>query len=244
MKSIFKEFAGGRLVSTEKFLKQRVDGHYTLPNWYNPEGKLRTFACRTNRVSPYRMIVDVPVVGKVGDYLTSYFRDFGKLDGHISDARPGSFLLELDVTYATRQRIANKLVWLEEKQKDPDGVIELRKASRIIPAKAHTMLTLADGAIHECFVIDMSVVGVSVSAEVELPVGTPLAIGACVGRVVRIFKSGFAVKFVEKQREYELERLVIRPLRSQNRGLKASDWGDLEQELDESSLQQSSCNVA
>ena len=71
-------------MSTDKFLKQRavniaVDGHYTLPNWYDPEGRLRTFACRTNRISPYRMIVDVPVVGKVGDYLTSYFRDFGKL---------------------------------------------------------------------------------------------------------------------------------------------------------------------
>jgi hypothetical protein len=95
----------GLVVSTEKFLKQRgvdvvLDGHYTLPNWYDPEGKLRTFACRTNRVSPYRMIVDVPVVGKVGDYLTSYFRDFGKLDGRISDTKPGCFLFELDVTYA------------------------------------------------------------------------------------------------------------------------------------------------
>jgi hypothetical protein len=63
-------------VSTEKFLKQRavniaVNGHYTLPNWYDPQGKLRTFACRTTRVSPYRMMVDVPVVGKVGDCLTS-----------------------------------------------------------------------------------------------------------------------------------------------------------------------------
>lgn len=91
-------------MSTEKFLRQRgvcvaVDGHYTLPNWYDPEGRLRTFACRTNRVSPYRMIVDVPVVGKVGDYLTSYFREFGKLDGTISDTKPGRFLLELDVTY-------------------------------------------------------------------------------------------------------------------------------------------------
>jgi hypothetical protein len=65
-------------VSTERFLKQRavilsVNGHYTLPNWYDPQGKLRTFACRTTRVSPYRMMVDVPVVGKVGDSLTSYF---------------------------------------------------------------------------------------------------------------------------------------------------------------------------
>jgi hypothetical protein len=220
-------------VSTERFLKQRgvnvaLDGHYTLPNWYDPEGKLRTFACRTNRVSPYRMIVDVPVVGKVGDYLTSYFRDFGKLDGRISDTKPGCFLLELDVTYATRQRIANKLTWLEEKRKDPE-IIDLRKNPRVIPAKSHTTLTLADGGVHECFVIDMSVTGAAVSAQVELEVGTPLAIGACVGRVVRASASGVAVRFVEKQNQYELERLVIRPLRLLNRGLRA-DWEDVEDE--------------
>jgi hypothetical protein len=221
-------------VSTERFLKQRavslaVDGHYTLPNWYDPEGKLRTFACRTNRISPYRMIVDVPVVGKVGDYLTSYFRDFGKLDGRISDTKPGSFLLELDVTHVTRQKIANKLTWLEEKQKDPE-VIDLRKSARIIPARSHTTLTLADGAVHECFVIDMSITGAAVSSEVELAVGTPLAIGACVGRVVRIFHSGIAVKFVERQNQHELERLVIRPLRSVNRGSDLSEWEDAEAE--------------
>jgi hypothetical protein len=220
-------------VSTERFLKQRgvnvaLDGHYTLPNWYDPEGKLRTFSCRTNRVSPYRMIVDVPVVGKVGDYLTSYFRDFGKLDGRISDTKPGCFLLELDVTHATRERIANKLTWLEEKQKDPE-IIDLRKNPRVIPAKSHTTLTLADGGVHECFVIDMSVTGAAVSAQVELEVGTPLAIGACVGRVVRASASGVAVRFVEKQNQYELERLVIRPLRLLNRGLRA-DWEDVEDE--------------
>jgi hypothetical protein len=220
-------------VSTERFLKQRgvnvaLDGHYTLPNWYDPEGKLRTFSCRTNRVSPYRMIVDVPMVGKVGDYLTSYFRDFGKLDGRISDTKPGCFLLELDVTYATRERIANKLTWLEEKQKDPE-IIDLRKNPRVIPAKSHTTLTLADGGVHECFVIDMSVTGAAVSAQVELEVGTPLAIGACVGRVVRASASGVAVRFVEKQNQYELERLVIRPLRLLNRGLRA-DWEDVEDE--------------
>ncbi len=222
-------------MSTEKFLKQRgvevvVDGHYTLPNWYDPEGRLRTFACRTNRVSPYRMIVDVPVVGKVGDYLSSYFKDFGKLDGRISDTKRGSFLLELDVNTATRQKIADKLVWLEQKQKDPDKVVELRRTPRIIPAKPHTTLTLADGAVHECFIIDMSVAGAAVSSAVQLEVGTPLAIGACVGRVIRPFPSGFAVQFIEKQHYHDLERLVVRPLGTVNRGLKASDWDNIADE--------------
>ena len=89
----------------QDFLNQRavsvvVAGSYVLPNWYDPQGKLRTFACRTTRVSPLRMIVEVPVVGKVGDRLTSYFRDFGKFEGCISDTMERSFLLELEMTRA------------------------------------------------------------------------------------------------------------------------------------------------
>src|SRR5580693_10357635 len=99
-------------VSVERFLKQRavtiaVDGNYTLHRRYDPQGKLRTFACRTTRVSPFRMIVEVPVVGKVGDRLTSYFRDFGKFEGSISDISAGSFLLELEMPRAMRVRLAD-----------------------------------------------------------------------------------------------------------------------------------------
>ena len=203
-------------MSVERFLKQRavsvaVDGTYTLPNWYDCEGRLRTFACRTTRVSPFRMIVDVPVVGKVGDRLTSYFRDFGSFQGRISDTMDGSFLFELEMTREMRERMADKLTWLERKQGDP-AVIENRQHPRFIPPAVHTTLTLADGAIHRCFIIDLSQSGVAVSAEIQPSVGTPLAIGGCIGRVVRIFHNGFAVKFVETQRISELTRLISRDL--------------------------------
>ena len=140
-------------VSVDHFLKQRavniiVGGNYTLPNWYDPQGKPRTFACRTTRVSPFRMMVEVPVVGKVGDRLTSYFRDFGTFDGLISDTKTGSFLLELEMTRCMRENLASKLTWLEKKQKEPT-IPDLRKDARIIPASPHATLTLADGTTNE-----------------------------------------------------------------------------------------------
>jgi PilZ domain len=201
-------------VSVEKFLKQRavkiaVGGSYTLPNWYDRQGKLRTFACRTTRVSPFRMIVDVPVVGKVGDRLTTYFRDFGKFDGLISDTMIGGFLLELEMTRAMRESFASKLIWLESKLKEP-AIIDLRKAARIIPENPHSLLTLADGTTHRCFVVDMSISGAAVSSELQPQIGTPLAVGACIGRVVRRLPNGFAVKFVEPQDRLDLARLIAR----------------------------------
>jgi hypothetical protein len=202
-------------VSVEQFLNQRavnvaVDGRYTLPNWYDPQGKPRSFACRTSRVSPFRMMVAVPVVGKIGDRLSTYFGDFGRLDGHISDTVSGGFLLDLAISYAEREKLAGKLTWLEKKQQDPQ-VRDLREQARIIPAAPHSILTFADGTVNNCFVIDMSVSGVAVSADVQPEIGMPLAVGACVGRVVRRLDLGFAVKFVEQQKPEYLERLVVRP---------------------------------
>lgn len=186
-----------------------VGGSYTLPNWYDPQGKLRTFACRTTRVSPYRMIVEVPVVGKIGDSLTSYFREFGKFEGRISETMKRSFMLELEMTRARREKLADMLTWLENKQKNP-ALKELRKNARFVPPNPHSTLTLADSSVHPCFIIDCSVTGVAVSTAVQPPVGMPLAVGSCVGRVVRLLPNGIAVKFVEQQTVRDLERLVVR----------------------------------
>jgi hypothetical protein len=157
------------------------------------------------------MMVEVPVVGKVGDRLTSYFPDFGRLDGSISDALDGSFLMELEMTQAMRRRLAGRLTWLEMKQGD-SSISELRKHPRVIPPSPLSTLTLADGTIYECSVIDMSASGAAISADVQPAVGLPLALGTCVGRVVRHLPDGFAIQFVETQRSQDLERLLIRPL--------------------------------
>jgi hypothetical protein len=201
-------------VPVQDFLNQRsvnvvVGGSYVLPNWYDPKGKLRTFACRTTRVSPFRMIVEVPVVGKVGDRLTTYFRDFGKIDAAISETMARSFLIELEMTQERREKMSDMLAWIAKKQQNP-AVLELRKDSRFVPPVPHSTLTLADGAIHPCSIVDYSVSGVAVSAAVQPPVGMPLAVGACVGRVVRQLPNGIAVKFVAKQTVRDLDRLVAR----------------------------------
>jgi len=215
------------VVSVEKFFKQRavnvvVGGQYTLANWYDSEGKPRSFACRTRRVSPFRMMVDVPVVGRLGDSISSYFGDFGKLEGRITDTLAGSFLLELDMSAEMRRRMADQLSWLEKKLKDPN-VRDERRHSRIVPASPHSTLTFGDGATRSCFVIDMSVSGAAVCADVQPEIGTPLAVGSAVGRVVRHRQDGFAVRFVETQARDELEwRLIRRPAELGARQVKAS----------------------
>ena len=205
-------------MSVKEFLTQPaaniiVDGQYTIANWFDSKGKPGRFACRTSRVSPFRMMIAVPVVGRVGDRITSDFEElgeFGKLEGHISDTVKGAFLVELTMGASTREKFASKLIWLENRRKNP-GIRDGRYHARIIPATPHSTLTFGDGSTRGCFVIDMSVSGVAVSADIQPKIGMPLAVGACVGRVVRLLPQGFAVKFVEQQNRNDLERLVIKP---------------------------------
>ena len=78
--------------------------------------------------------------------------------------------------YAKRELLANKLNWLEEKLKVP-GIPDLRKDARIVPTNPHTTLTLADGTVHGCFVVDMSSSGAAVSAELQPQVGNAFGRG-------------------------------------------------------------------
>jgi hypothetical protein len=112
-----------------------------------------------------------------------------------------------------REKFATKLTWLEKKQTDL-AIRDVRKDARIIPPSSHSTLAMADGSVHGCFIIDMSVSGVAVSAQVQPPIGTPLAVGACVGRVVRHLPDGFAIQFVQAQNRQDLSRPLVRALRT------------------------------
>jgi len=81
-----------------------VGGRYSLANWYDHNGQRREFACRTSRMSPFRMLVDVPVIGKIGERVLSYFGDFGALEGWITDVVAGGFLVDLEADKKLRDR--------------------------------------------------------------------------------------------------------------------------------------------
>jgi PilZ domain len=186
----------------------RLGGRYSLANRRDLHGNRREFACRTSRVSPQQMMIAVPVIGAVGERVISYFGEFGKLDGLITDVVEGGFLLDLVVTKARREQLVSKLTWLDRQQRE--AVVDVRATERVVPENPHSTIVLADGSTTSCFVIDMSATGAAVSSELQPEIGTPLAVGRAVGRVIRHFAEGFAVKFVEQQQRERLERMVIR----------------------------------
>jgi len=198
--------------TTELFERRSIDvrlgGRYSLANRRDMQGNRREFACRTSRVSPFQMMISVPVVGAVGERVISYFGEFGKLDGWVSQHVQGGFLIDLAVPREKRAQLAGKLSWLEKQQKET--VIDARAQERIIPENPHSTLIFADGSTLGCFVIDMSATGAAISAELQPAIGAPLALGRSVGRVIRHFAEGFAVKFERPVDRDHLEHFVIK----------------------------------
>jgi hypothetical protein len=176
---------------------------------YDMLGKRREFACRTRRISPFQMLVAAPVLGPEGERVISYFGEFGKLDGWISDTVENGFLLDLRLTKDQREKLTNQISWLEKRQRDP-SLNDVRKQQRIIPENPHTTLLLADGTARTCFAINVSPSGAAVSADIEVEIGTRLAVGRTVGQVVRKFDEGFGVQFDRLQDPNRLEQ-AIRP---------------------------------
>ena len=62
-----------------------------------------------------------------------------------------------------------------------------------------------------CFVIDISQSGIAVSAHIWPDLGTPMAVGKLVGRVVRYLDVGFALQFLTIQPFEQLEIMMAPP---------------------------------
>jgi len=201
-------------VSTAELFQHRsidlaLGGRYSLASRYDTRGSRREFACRTSRVSPYQMHISVPVLGPVGERIITYFGDFGSLDGWIKDVAEGGILLDLELPRQKREKFITQLSWLKKRQEE--AVVDVRAQKRIVPKNPHSTLIFGDGTTVNCLVIDISPSGVAVSADAEPEIGTRLAVGRCVGHVVRRFAEGFAIQFDQLQPFEQLEHVISPP---------------------------------
>lgn len=185
----------------------RIPGRYTLPHLKTKSG-ISVFACRTQGISPLSATVSAPILGKVGEPVSANFEDIGLMRGHISRLVEGGFVMDVDTDANDIEKLAARIEWI--KKKAAFGVPDSRSHKRVIPRSPHSTLVLADGKKVKCFIVDMSASGAAVSADFRPALGTPLAIGKVVARVVRRLEVGFAAQFLEPQPLETIEKLLIK----------------------------------
>jgi hypothetical protein len=183
-----------------------VPAQYALANRCDTNGKRREFACRIVNVSLRAMTLFAPVHGEIRERVVTHSDEFGGLEGKITRILKGGFVITLAASDEERERLATRIEGYE-KIKNYDFA-DRRQYRRVIPKDPRSILVFGDDSRLECFIIDASTSGIAVSADITPEIGTPLAVGALVGRVVRHFRSGFAVQFVQLQNIDGLEQCL------------------------------------
>jgi hypothetical protein len=184
-----------------------IAGRFSLANRRNAHGERRVFACRAVNLSPRSVAVASAVSGKVGERVIAHIDHLGKLEGSVQRVLTRGFVMSVSASAEERERLAGKIEWLE-KNKNHDAP-DKRTSERVVPANPYSWMMLSDGNRETCLVLDLSVSGAAISADTVPDVGTVLAVGTIVGRVVRHFNGGFAVRFIQSQRRESLEAMVI-----------------------------------
>jgi len=197
-----------------------MPGRYMLASKRNLKGERCEFACRIVNVSLGAMALAAPVPGPLGERVIVYSEQFGRLHGSITRLMTTGFVMSVAANPQTREKLAAKLDWLA-KQKDSPDLPDSRRHARVVPKNPIATLLQADGSLTSCLVIDFSDSGAAVSADLYPAIGTPLAVGKMVGRVVRRFAEGFAIEFTERVNLADVERRLARGDASSLRSVKS-----------------------
>jgi hypothetical protein len=182
-------------------------GRYSLSDLRNGRGDRRIFQCRAVNVSTREIVFAGPVRGKIGDRVIAHIDELGKFQGAICRFLENGFVIKIVASDDERERLAVKIKWLNSR-KDCQAQ-DRRIDKRIVAANPTSKIILSNGTVESCRVLDLSVSGAAISADTTPDIGAVLAIGGVVGRVVRHFGGGFAVRFIERQRETNVESMVI-----------------------------------
>jgi hypothetical protein len=168
-----------------------TQGLYKLASWRDGRGRQREFACRVLKMSSGVIEIAGPVTGSVGEWVTLYLHRFGEFLGPVIRVGERRLVMRIVTTYEDRRKIARKIDWIEDK-KNRDN----REHERLVPRNPSSTLRLSDSRVVPCQIIDYSISGAAISADIIPELGTILIVGNIVGSVVRLFSEGFAIEFI------------------------------------------------
>ncbi len=162
------------------------------------------YPCQIVNVSAGGLAVRAPITGEKGERIVIYLDTLGRIEGTVVRENPDGFALQMSASLYQREKIANQLTWLINK--DRLSMIEDRQHDRIIPKKTAIKLTTVNGDSYECQMIDVSLGGAAVSVDPRPEVGELITLGLTPGRVVRHKDHGISIEFLEIQDPDTLER--------------------------------------
>jgi hypothetical protein len=127
--------------------------------------------------------------------VVAYIEELGRVEAVSGDPIVGGFEVKFTAAGARKDRLISKIEWLQKREV---GGAENRRHPRYEPREKVSQLTLPDGRVYSCEVIDISVSGAAIKSDVMLSLGTYMMLGRMKGRVVRYLEQGVAIEFVKQ----------------------------------------------
>ena len=178
----------------ERRLFQRVKVH--LLGRYMLSDR-REFPCQVINMSPGGLAMLAPGIGNVGERVVAYLDHIGRVEGKITRLLDNGFAMTVGATPRKRDKLAAQLTWLANRQ--ILNLPEDRRHDRIVPRNPMSILKFDDGRAMACRIMDLSLSGAALAAEIKPLVGEPVTLGRVHARVVRHLEEGFAIEFVHPQ---------------------------------------------
>jgi len=168
-------------------LKQTLFGRFMLPDQSE-------HPCQVNEISLAGAVFITNQVPQRGQSIVAYLEEVGRIEVTSAEPVPNGFRVIISLTGARRDRLESRLKWLAQKQ-EGEGTAEDRAHARFEAREATSQITMPDGRVYDCEVLDISLTGAAVKVEVMPSLGTYIMLGKMRGRVVRYLENGVAIEF-------------------------------------------------
>ncbi|MGI9385715.1 MAG: PilZ domain-containing protein [Methyloligellaceae bacterium] len=157
----------------------------------------REYPCQVINISPGGLALRAPVAPEPGERIVAYIDELGRVEGDMVRAIDEGFAIRITASGYKREKLADQLTFLVNR--DRLHLPEDRRHERIVPKNPFAQLSLADGTVLDCRILDVSLSGASVAVLPKPELGINVTIGKMRGKVVRHHEQGIGVEFSDVQ---------------------------------------------
>jgi hypothetical protein len=170
-------------------------GRFMLPD-------MSEHPCQVSELTPDGAVFSTATIPDKSTQIVAYLDEIGRVEGISAEAVQGGFRVVFSHKGQRRERFASRLAG--RGSKNATAGTDLRRHARYAPNDSQSCITLPDGRVYPCEIIDISLTGAAVKVDVMPGLGTYLMLGKMRGRIVRYLDSGLAIEFVKPLNTKEL----------------------------------------
>ena len=173
-------------------------GRYMLPD-------MSEHPCQVTDISIAGAIFVTETPPPPGLTLVAYLEELGRVEAVSGEKVPGGFKIAFTVKGSRLEKLESRIKWLSERK---SGTEEDRRHARFEPRDNQSQITLPDGRVYNCEVIDISLSGAGVKIDIMPSLGTYIMLGKMRGRVVRYLDNGIGIEFIKQLERPQLSEAV------------------------------------